>query len=116
MAGRFAHALPPEHQDALAATNLGAPNSLTAQLVFPPRRHRNENVTRTLRLLPHVIELSGHQETDATTIRSPTSPSPSTRAASTSYNSPPADASTSGSCTPWKAARRPRRSPDSSPK
>ncbi|MFI1933806.1 lantibiotic dehydratase [Streptomyces sp. NPDC020330] len=68
MAGRFAHALPPEHQDALAATYHGAPNSLTAQLVFPPRRHRNENVTRTLRLLPHVIELSGHQETDATTI------------------------------------------------
>ncbi|MEV0493235.1 lantibiotic dehydratase [Streptomyces atratus] len=68
MAGRFAHVLPPEHQDALAATYHGAPDALTAQLVFPPRRHRNENVTRTPRLLPHVIELSGHQETDETTI------------------------------------------------
>ncbi|WP_346011022.1 thiopeptide-type bacteriocin biosynthesis protein [Streptomyces sp. SID5606] len=36
--------------------------------MFPPRRHRNENVTRTPRLLPHVIELSGHKETDETTI------------------------------------------------
>ncbi|MFI1591896.1 lantibiotic dehydratase [Streptomyces halstedii] len=68
MAGRFAHVLPPEQQDALAATYHGAPDALTAQLVFPPRRHRNENVTRTPRLLPHVIELSGHQETDETTI------------------------------------------------
>ncbi|MEV7706980.1 lantibiotic dehydratase [Streptomyces sp. NPDC088922] len=68
MAGRFAHVLPPEHQDALAATYHGAPDALTAQLVFPPRRHRNENVTRTPRLLPYVIELSGHQETDEATI------------------------------------------------
>ncbi|MDF6020912.1 lantibiotic dehydratase [Streptomyces sp. JH34] len=68
MAGRFAHVLPPEDQDALAATYHGAPDALTAQLVFPPRRHRNENVTRTPRLLPHLIELSGHQETDETTI------------------------------------------------
>ncbi|MGW0992473.1 lantibiotic dehydratase [Streptomyces sp. NPDC002523] len=69
MAGRFAHVLPPEHQYALAATYRGAPDGLTAQLVFPPRRHRNENVTRTPRLLPHIIELSGHQEADETTIR-----------------------------------------------
>ncbi|MGW9287658.1 lantibiotic dehydratase [Streptomyces albidoflavus] len=69
MAGRFAHVLPPDRQDALAATYQGAPDGLTAQLVFPPRRHRNENVTRTPRLLPHVIELSGHQETDEATIQ-----------------------------------------------
>ncbi|MEU6404045.1 lantibiotic dehydratase [Streptomyces sp. NPDC046985] len=69
MAGRFAHVLPPEQQGALAATYRGAPDRLTAQLVFPPRRHRNENVTRTPRLLPHIIELSGHRETDETTIR-----------------------------------------------
>ncbi|SCD72044.1 lantibiotic dehydratase [Streptomyces sp. PpalLS-921] len=68
MAGRFAHVLPPDQQDALAATYQGAPDGRTAQLVFPPRRHRNENVTRTPRLLPHVIELSGHQETDDTTV------------------------------------------------
>ncbi|MFH9734370.1 lantibiotic dehydratase [Streptomyces sp. NPDC017260] len=69
MAGRFAHLLPPEHQDALATTYDGAPGGLTAQLVFPPRRHRNENVTRTPRLLPYVIELSSHQEADETTIQ-----------------------------------------------
>ncbi|MFG2406094.1 lantibiotic dehydratase [Streptomyces brevispora] len=68
MAGRFAHILPPDQQDALAATYHGAPDVLTAQLVFPPRRRRNENVTRTPRLLPHVIELSGHREADETTI------------------------------------------------
>ncbi|WP_344282841.1 lantibiotic dehydratase [Streptomyces hebeiensis] len=69
MAGRFAHVLPPEHQDALGTTYDGAPGALTAQLVFPPRRHRNENVTRTPRLLPNVIQLSGHQEEDETTIQ-----------------------------------------------
>ncbi|MEV8047241.1 lantibiotic dehydratase [Streptomyces griseoluteus] len=69
MAGRFAHLLPPEYRDALAATYRGAPDGLTAQLAFPPRRHRNENVTRTPRLLPHIIELSGHQESHETTIR-----------------------------------------------
>ncbi|MFE9926137.1 lantibiotic dehydratase [Streptomyces sp. NPDC005774] len=69
MAGRFAHVLPPEQQDALAATYQGAPGVLPAQLVFPPRRRRNENVTRTQRLLPNVIELSGHREADETTIQ-----------------------------------------------
>ncbi|MGW5124549.1 lantibiotic dehydratase [Streptomyces sp. NPDC004069] len=69
MAGRFAHVLPPSQQDALAATYRSAPGTLPAQLVFPPRRRRNENVTRTPRLLPHVIELSGHQVADETTIQ-----------------------------------------------
>ncbi|MFJ8641896.1 lantibiotic dehydratase [Streptomyces sp. NPDC093610] len=69
MAGRFAHVLPPAEQEALAATYHGAPDVLTAQLVFPPRRHRNENVTRTPRLLPHVIELSGPREADVMTIQ-----------------------------------------------
>ncbi|MEW1829038.1 lantibiotic dehydratase [Streptomyces sp. NPDC088196] len=68
MAGRFAHVLPPLQQDALATTYRGSPGALPAQLVFPPRRRRNENVTRTPRLLPHVIELSGHQTADETTI------------------------------------------------
>lgn len=69
MAGRFAHVLPPEQQDALAATYRGAPGVLSAQLAFPPRRRRNENVTRTPQLLPHVIELSGHRPTDEATIQ-----------------------------------------------
>ncbi|MEV0186373.1 lantibiotic dehydratase [Streptomyces sp. NPDC050625] len=69
MAGRFAHLLPPEQQDALVATYPGSPDAVPTQLVFPPRRRRNENVTRTLQLLPNVIELSGHREADATTIQ-----------------------------------------------
>jgi lantibiotic biosynthesis protein len=69
MAGRFAHVLPPEQQDALAATYHGAPGALPTQLVFPPRRRRSENVTRTQQLLPNVIELSGHREADETTIQ-----------------------------------------------
>ncbi|MFI8221350.1 lantibiotic dehydratase [Streptomyces sp. NPDC085932] len=69
MAGRFAHVLPPEQQDALAATYRSAPGTLAAQLVFPPRRRRNENVTRTPQLLPNVIELSGLRAADDTTIQ-----------------------------------------------
>lgn len=110
MAGRFAHVLPPEHQDALAATYDGAPDGFTAQLVFPPRRHHNENVTRTP-LLPHVIELSGHQETDEATIPLADIAVTADRAASTSCSSPLADASTCASCTPWKAGRCPATGP-----
>ncbi|MET9058413.1 lantibiotic dehydratase [Streptomyces antibioticus] len=69
MAGRFAHVLPPEQQDALAATYRGGPDVLPAQLVFPPRRRRSENVTRTQQLVPNVIELSGHREADETAIQ-----------------------------------------------
>ncbi|GHJ36981.1 lantibiotic dehydratase [Streptomyces sp. TS71-3] len=69
MAGRFAHLLPPEQQDALATTYQGAPDALLTQLAFPPRRRRSENVTRTQRLLPNVIELSGHREADGATIQ-----------------------------------------------
>ncbi|MDH6221499.1 lantibiotic dehydratase [Streptomyces pseudovenezuelae] len=69
MAGRFAHVLPPEQQEGLGATYLGAPDVLSTQLVFPPRRRRNENVIRTPQLLPNIIELSGHREVDETTIQ-----------------------------------------------
>lgn len=69
MAGRFAHVLPPEQQDALAATYQSASDALPAQLVFPPRRRRNENVTRTQQLLPNVIELSGHRDADEPAIQ-----------------------------------------------
>lgn len=64
MAGRFAHVLRPEEQAALAATYHGVPGALPTQLVFTPRRRRNENVTRTPRLLPNVLELSGHRGRD----------------------------------------------------
>lgn len=69
MAGRFAHVLPHDQQDLLAAGFHNSSDVLTAQLAFPPRRRRNENVTRTARLLPYVIELSGHQETDDRAIK-----------------------------------------------
>lgn len=55
MAGRFAHLLDPEQQEALAAGYRTDPDALTAQLSFPPRKRRNENVTRTPRLLDHVV-------------------------------------------------------------
>lgn len=69
MAGRFAHLLPPEQQEALARTYRSAgPDAITAQLSFVPRRRRNENVARTARMLPHVIDLSEHRATDEAVI------------------------------------------------
>ncbi|MGW3562774.1 lantibiotic dehydratase [Streptomyces sp. NPDC000941] len=61
MFGRFAHLLPPEAQSALASSYATAsPGAIPAQLSFPPRRRRNENVTRAMQLLPHVIPLGEH--------------------------------------------------------
>ncbi|MEU0690982.1 lantibiotic dehydratase [Streptomyces uncialis] len=64
MAGRFAHLLPAEHRDALAATYMDSTGAVTAQLSFAPRRRRNENVARVPRLLSHVIPLAEHREPD----------------------------------------------------
>ncbi|MEW1659697.1 lantibiotic dehydratase [Streptomyces sp. NPDC093707] len=61
MAGRFAHLLPVRDRDQLAGTfQAAAPGAFAAQLSFVPRRRRNENVARTMRLLPHVISLAEH--------------------------------------------------------
>ncbi|MFE2181369.1 lantibiotic dehydratase [Streptomyces sp. NPDC059455] len=61
MLGRFVHLLPPEAQSALASSYaIASPGAIPAQLSFPPRRRRNENVTRTMQLLPHVIPLGEH--------------------------------------------------------
>ncbi|MFJ2764642.1 lantibiotic dehydratase [Streptomyces prasinus] len=65
LVGRFAYALPPETREALAATYVGTPEALNAQLVFTPRRARNTNVARTPLLLPRVLEISGWKHTDA---------------------------------------------------
>ncbi|MFD9817424.1 lantibiotic dehydratase [Streptomyces violascens] len=63
MLGRFAHLLPPEQQDALAHTYRSSQaDVITAQLSFDPRRRRNENVSRTARLLPHLISLGEHRD------------------------------------------------------
>ncbi|MFJ6659295.1 lantibiotic dehydratase [Streptomyces sp. NPDC091377] len=64
MAGRFAHLLPTEHRDALAATFTDSTGAVAAQLSFAPRRRRNENVARVPRLLSHVIPLAEHREPD----------------------------------------------------
>ncbi|MFJ6214510.1 lantibiotic dehydratase [Streptomyces sp. NPDC092296] len=68
MAGRFAHLLTPDRQEALAAGYCTDPDALTAQLSFPPRKRRNENVIRTPRLLPHVIAVGEHHPPDNKTI------------------------------------------------
>lgn len=60
MAGRLAHLLPDADVGRLAASYTGR-DGLAAQLVFPPRKRRNENVSRTRQLLPHVISLSEHR-------------------------------------------------------
>lgn len=63
MAGRVAHLLPDQDQTRLADSYQAAvPETITAQLSFAPRRRRNDNVTRTRQLLPHVISLAEHQQ------------------------------------------------------
>lgn len=70
MAGRFAYLLSDEEQQRLAATYTPAgEHTAAAQLSFPPRRVHNENITRTPRLLPHVIPLTEHRSDDETLIR-----------------------------------------------
>lgn len=64
MAYRFAHLLTPSQQEALANGYRTDPAALTAQLSFPPRKRRNENVTRTPRLLPHVIAVGEYPTAD----------------------------------------------------
>ncbi|CAG6394092.1 lantibiotic dehydratase [Streptomyces cocklensis] len=68
MAGRFAHLLAPDHHEVLADGYHTDPDALTAQLSFPPRKRRTENVTRTPRLLPHVIAVGEHPAADGKTI------------------------------------------------
>lgn len=63
MAGRFANLLPAADRARLAASyDLpdGGTDMVAAQLSFPGRHRRSENVTRTPRLLPTVISVSEH--------------------------------------------------------
>ncbi|MFI1013045.1 lantibiotic dehydratase [Streptomyces sp. NPDC020965] len=63
MFGRFAHLLPPSAHSALTDSYATVgPGAIPAQLVFAPRRRRNENVARTSQLLPHTIPLGQHHE------------------------------------------------------
>lgn len=68
VAGRFVHLLDPDEQGALADGHRTDPDALTAQLSFPPRKRRNENVTRTPRLLSHVIAVGESPSADSETI------------------------------------------------
>ncbi|MFI5759114.1 lantibiotic dehydratase [Streptomyces sp. NPDC051569] len=68
MAGRFAHLLTPDQQETLADGYRADTDTLTAQLSFPPRRRRTENVIRIPRLLPHVIAVGEHPAADGQTI------------------------------------------------
>lgn len=63
MFGRFVHLLPPPAQAALTDSYATAPpGAIPAQLSFPPRRRRNENVSRTMQVLPHTIPLGQYHE------------------------------------------------------
>lgn len=68
MAGRFADLLPESQRkhlsDAYASLSTDDPDAIAAQLSFPPRRRRSENVVRTPRLLPQTISLSEHRDPD----------------------------------------------------
>lgn len=62
MAGRAAHLLGDDARTAL--TNgyaQAAPDAVAAQLSFPPRRRRNDNVVRVPQLLDEVITLAEHR-------------------------------------------------------
>lgn len=63
MAGRYAHLLPAEGRDAIAASFTAAgPHAIAAQLSFTPRKRRNENLVRSEQLVPHVIPVAEHRE------------------------------------------------------
>lgn len=66
MVGRFAHLLPEVGRARLAASyavlSSDDPDTFAAQLSFPPRRRRSENVVRAQQLLPRVISLGEYRE------------------------------------------------------
>lgn len=66
MIGRHLHLLPSPDRQTLAATyEAAAPGALPVQLLCPPRRHRNENITRTGPVLPHTIDIAGNGSRNA---------------------------------------------------
>jgi thiopeptide-type bacteriocin biosynthesis protein len=69
MAGRFADLLTDTGRkaltDAYACVSTDARDVVAAQLSFPPRRRRSENVTRTPRLLSQVVSLGEYRDAGA---------------------------------------------------
>jgi len=64
MIGRHAHVLDAAGRGELAGTFAAADGTVAAQLSFAPRMCRDGNVTRTGRLLPHVIGIGEHRDDD----------------------------------------------------
>jgi thiopeptide-type bacteriocin biosynthesis protein len=66
--GRFLYLLTDSERDRLAGLHAGLPTltrgALAAQLSFPPRHTRTENVTRVPRMLPHLLSLGEHHDQD----------------------------------------------------
>nr|WP_246405618.1 lantibiotic dehydratase [Nocardiopsis algeriensis] len=60
--GRFAHLLSDQARDALATTyrSPATDDVVVAQLSFPARKRRNDNIVRTRRLASHVVPLAEH--------------------------------------------------------
>jgi hypothetical protein len=109
MVGRFAHLLPDEDQQRLAATYTPTrERTIAAQLSFPPRREQNENITRVPRLLPHVIPLAEYRADDETVIWLDDLASPPIPRRYPWCESQPGNVFSRTSCTPWKPLRRPR--------
>lgn len=66
MIGRHLHLLPSADRQTLTATyGAAAPGALPVQLLCPPRRRRNENITRTGPVLPHTIDIAGNGSRNA---------------------------------------------------
>jgi lantibiotic biosynthesis protein len=66
MIGRHLHLLSSPDRQALAATyEAAASGALPVQLLCPPRRRRNENITRTGPILPHTIDIAGTDDRNA---------------------------------------------------
>ncbi|MDT3444482.1 lantibiotic dehydratase [Pseudofrankia sp. BMG5.37] len=62
MAGRHAHLLPTADCALLAATFTATePGTVATQLSFAPRKQRNDNLARTVQLLPDTIGLGEHR-------------------------------------------------------
>ncbi|MFA1546167.1 lantibiotic dehydratase [Actinomadura chokoriensis] len=62
MIGRHAHLLPRDSRDLLAQSFAASgPDTVAAQLTFPPQSRRNENIARTQQILPTVISLGEHR-------------------------------------------------------
>ncbi len=68
LAGRFLDVLPDQDQQRLTdlfnRLPVGVDGAMSAQLSFPPRNPHAENVTRSPRLLPHLLSVAEHHRSD----------------------------------------------------